>query len=65
MHNCCIKGSSFKIDTPPNSLKDSNASPKMKIVEEKGVGVHSLTHSTLGVRRACWSYGMGIRMSDN
>ncbi len=40
------------IDAPPNSLKDSNVSPKMKITEE-GVGVHSLARSTLGVRRPC------------
>ncbi len=31
-------------DAPPHSLKDSNASPKVKTM--KGVGVCSLTHST-------------------
>jgi hypothetical protein len=28
-------------DTPPNSLKYSNANPKVKIMEEEGVGVCS------------------------
>jgi hypothetical protein len=32
----------------PNSLKDSNASSKMKTMEEKKVGVWSLIHNTLG-----------------
>ncbi len=31
---------------------------------EEGVGVFSLTHSTLGGKRACWSSRMGIRMND-
>jgi hypothetical protein len=38
-------------DTPPNSLKDSNANPKVKTMER--VGICSLTHNTLGVRRVC------------
>jgi hypothetical protein len=29
----------------------------MKTIEE-GVGAHSFTHNTLGVRRACWSFGI-------
>jgi len=53
-----------KNDTPPNSLKDSNASPKVKITEEEKFGVHSLACSNSGVRRACWSSRMGIRRSD-
>jgi hypothetical protein len=36
-------------DAPPNSLKDSNASSKMKTTKER-VKVHSLVHSTLGVK---------------
>jgi hypothetical protein len=51
------------IDTPPNSLKYSNVSPKVKITKE-GVGVFSLPCNILGVRGACWSSGMGIRTSD-
>jgi hypothetical protein len=51
------------VDAPPNFLKDSNASTKMKTTE-KGIGVHSLTHNILGVRRACWSFEMGIRTSE-
>ncbi len=30
-------------DAPPNSLKNSNVSLKVKITKEKGVGVRSLT----------------------
>ncbi len=47
---------------PQNSLKDLNASLKVKTME--GVGVHSLTCSTLGIRRACWNSRMWIRTSD-
>jgi len=35
----------FIRDTPPYSLKNSNASPKVKITKE-GIGVHSLIHNT-------------------
>ncbi len=49
------------VDTPPNSLKDLNASPKVKIVEEEGVGVRSLIRNTSKVRGACWSSEMGLR----
>jgi hypothetical protein len=49
-------------DTPPNSLKDSNASPKVKTTQ--GVRVCSLSCSTLGVRRAYWNSGMGNRTND-
>jgi hypothetical protein len=38
-------------DAPPNSWKYSNASPKMKIEEEKGVGAHSPTCNKPNVRR--------------
>jgi len=38
-----------KNDTPPNSLMDSVASPKVKITEGKRVGACSLACSTLGV----------------
>jgi hypothetical protein len=51
-------------DAPQNSLKNSNVSLKVKIVGKKGVRVRSLTRNTSGVKRASWSYGMGIRMSD-
>jgi hypothetical protein len=46
-----------------NSLKDSNANPKMKTTKE-GVGARSLAHNTFKVRGACWSFRMGTRMSD-
>jgi hypothetical protein len=35
----------MKIDTPPNCLMDSIASPEVKSTEGKGVGVHSLAHN--------------------
>ncbi len=41
------------LDAPPNSLKNSNACPKVKTMKEKGVGVHSLDCNTSGVRGAC------------
>jgi hypothetical protein len=49
------------IDAPPNSLKDSNASLKVKIME--GVKVHTLVRSIWG-RKGCVISRMGIRMSD-
>jgi hypothetical protein len=48
------------VDTPLNSLKDSNASPKVKTTEE-GIGAQFLIRSIYRVRRVCWSFGMGIR----
>jgi len=52
------------IDAPPNSLKDSNANPKVKIMEEKRVRVRSLIRNTSKVRGACWSSMMGTRMTE-
>jgi hypothetical protein len=46
-------------DTPPSSLMDSTASPKMKIME--GVGAHSLAHSTLGVEGHAGAPKWGLR----
>jgi hypothetical protein len=37
-------------DAPPSSLKDSNASLKMKTTKEEKNGVRSLARNTLGVR---------------
>jgi hypothetical protein len=37
------------IDTPLNSLIDSTASPKVKIMEGKKIKVHFLVHNTLGI----------------
>jgi hypothetical protein len=56
-YNLCV------YDAPPNSLKDSNASPKMKTTKKR-VGARSLIHSISKVRRACWSFGMGTRTND-
>jgi hypothetical protein len=49
-------------DAPLNSLKDSNVGPKVNAME--GIGICSLTYNILGVRGACWSFGMGIKMND-
>jgi len=46
-HKKCIE---VKIDTPPNFLIDSNSNPKVKTMEEEGVGACSLTCSILGVK---------------
>jgi hypothetical protein len=50
-------------DALSNSLTNST-SPKVKMVEEKKVGVHSLACCTSRVRRACWSFEMGIKTND-
>jgi hypothetical protein len=42
------------IDTPPSSLMDSTASPKVKKTEGEIVGAHSLTHNISGVE---WHVG--------
>jgi hypothetical protein len=36
----------------------------MKTTNEKKVGIRSLVRNTLGVKGACWSFGMGIMTSD-
>jgi hypothetical protein len=59
-NKCCFGAQS---DAPPNSFIDSNVNPKVKTMEE-GVGVHSFAHNISRVRRACWNFGMGIKMSD-
>jgi hypothetical protein len=40
-------------DAPPHSLKDSNASLKMKIMEEEGVGLCSLVCNISRGKGAC------------
>jgi hypothetical protein len=37
----------FIFYTPPNFLKDSNASLKVQTMKEKGIGVCSFVHNTL------------------
>jgi len=37
-------------DAPPSSLMVSTASPKVKIAEGKGLGVHYLVRNTLGLK---------------
>jgi hypothetical protein len=48
-------------DAPPHSLKDSNESLKMKIMEEEWVRVCSLTHNILGVKGRVGAPGWGLR----
>jgi len=36
---------------PPNSSRDPKLGPKLKEWKKKKVGAHSLTHSTLGIKR--------------
>jgi len=43
------KSTHISIDAPPSSLMDSTTSPKAKTMEGEGVGVRSLTRSTLRV----------------
>jgi hypothetical protein len=50
----------IKIDTPPNSLIDSNTSLKMKTMEEKRVGARSLACNTLGVEGRVGVLGWGL-----
>jgi hypothetical protein len=38
------------VDTPPSSLMDSTANPKVKTTEGKGVGARSLVHNILRVK---------------
>jgi hypothetical protein len=47
-------------DTPPNSLKDSNASPKKKTMQEEGVEVCSLVCNTSGVRKGMLKLWDGV-----
>jgi hypothetical protein len=46
----------------PNGLKCES---KLKTVEKQGVEARSLARSTLRGRRACWSFGMGLRRVTN
>ncbi len=50
-------------DKPPNSLKDSNANPKMKTTEH-GIKTCYLVCNTYGVRGSCWNFGMGTMIND-
>jgi len=50
---------STPLDAPPNSLLDSNMSPKVKTTEGKGVGAFlGLQH--FGGRGVYWSSGIGL-----
>jgi hypothetical protein len=48
-------------DAPLHSLKDSNASSKMKTMKDEGVGVRSLVRSILGVGEQVQTSGWGLR----
>jgi hypothetical protein len=45
---------------PLNSLTYSNANPKVKTMEEEGIGVHSLACSTLVVKGHVEALGWGL-----
>jgi len=45
-------------DAPPNSLKNSNVSLKVKITKEKGVGVRSLTRKHFKGKRGMLGWGL-------
>jgi hypothetical protein len=47
-------------DAPPDSLKDSNASPKVETIKEEGVGVYSLARNTLKVGGHVGAMGWGL-----
>jgi hypothetical protein len=47
------QNSLYVVDTPPNSLKDSSASSKVKTTKEEKIGVCSLARSTSRVREVC------------
>jgi hypothetical protein len=36
----------------------------MKTMKEEKVGARSLAHNIFGVKKACWTFGMGIRTND-
>jgi hypothetical protein len=59
-----IATSFVAIDTPPNSLKDSNASLKMKLIEEEKIVVYYLAHRTSMVKGACQGSRMRTRTND-
>jgi hypothetical protein len=48
----------------PNSLKDSNVSPKQKTVKEQGSGHAPWLVALWRGRGACWSFGMGLGRID-
>jgi len=53
------------IDAPPQSLKDSNASPKVETSEKRKVGVHFLVCNILGVKRHAGASGWGLGQVTN
>jgi hypothetical protein len=54
------------INTPPSSLMDSTASPKVKTMEREGIGAHSLVHDTSRVKERAGAPGWGLgRLTSN
>jgi hypothetical protein len=47
----------FTLHAPPNSLIDSNVSPKVNTIKGEIVGTRSLVHSILGVERRVGALG--------
>jgi hypothetical protein len=52
-------------DTPPKLLDRLNYKSKGENNERIRNWVCSLACNTLGVKRHCWGFGMGIRISEN
>ncbi len=48
---CMHQNINMYFDAPPNSLKDPDASPKVKTTKDEGIGVRSLARTTLGGKR--------------
>jgi hypothetical protein len=58
-------GMQVQIDTPPSSLMDSIASPKVKTTEWERVGAHSLVHNILKVKGHATTLRCGLRRLIN
>jgi hypothetical protein len=54
-------------DTPPDSMMDSIANPKVKTTKGEGVGTRSLAHNTLRVKGCARvpGWGLGIMTSKS
>jgi len=50
----------FNYDTPPSSLMDSIANPKVTSIEGEGVGARSLVRNILGVERRVRALRWGL-----
>jgi hypothetical protein len=49
------------VNAPPHFSKNSNAIPKMKTMEEEGIGVHSITRNIVRIKGRVGTLGWGLR----